>query len=304
MALFWKAMAGLIAAIVLAGALYENIAAWDDARRFPEPGRMVLGHRINCTGAGSPAVILESGLGDGLVEWDQVQPRIAEFSRVCSYDRAGYGASDAGPMPRTSAQAASELHALLEAAGEKPPYLLVGHSLGGYDVRVFNGAYPEQVSGIVLVDSVQEDQYRLLPKSWNATSVAMLRRYRRQARWSHLFIDFGIARLMLRLQGARGSFSLLQPKYLRARASELESIRVSAEQARRAGGIVEKPLIVLTAGENPDAAFRRVWVDDLQMRLARLSSKGKRVMVDGAGHDIPHDRPQAVVDAVRELVGR
>ncbi len=94
------------------------------------------------------------------------------------------------------------------------------------------------------------------------------------------------------------------PKYLRARASELESIRVRAEQARRAGRIAEMPLIVLTAGKNPDAAFRRVWVDDLQMRLARLPSKGKRVMVDGAGHDIPHDRPQAVVDAVREMVGR
>lgn len=302
--MLWKWLAGMIAAVAAAGALYQAIAAWDDARRYPEPGRTVLGHRIYCTGSGSPTVVLESGLGDGLNQWEQVQPGVAEFSRVCSYDRAGYGGSDTGPMPRTSAQAAGELHALLEAAGERPPYLLVGSSLGGYDVRVFNGVYPDQVSGIVLVDSVQEDQYELLPKSWQAASGAMLRRYRRQARWAYPLIDFGIARLMLRFQGVRGSFAFLQPKFLRTRASELESIRVSAEQARRAGGIAEKPLIVLTAGENPDPEFRKVWVDDLQMRLAHLSAKGKRTMVDGAGHDIPHDRPQAVVEAIRDLVAR
>ncbi|HVO97484.1 MAG TPA: alpha/beta hydrolase [Bryobacteraceae bacterium] len=300
----WKCLAGLVAVVALAGALYQAIAAWDDDRRFPGPGWTVLGHRIYCIGAGSPTVILEAGLGDGLNEWAQVQPRIAEFSRVCSYDRAGYGASDPGPMPRTSAQAAGELHALLEATGERPPYLLVGHSLGGYNVRVFNGAYPDQVSGIVLVDSVQEDQYDLLPKSWNAASGALLRRYRSQARWAHPFIDLGVARLTLRLQGARGSFAFLQPKFLRTRASELEFIRVSAEQARHAGGIAGKPLIVLTAGENADAEFRKVWVDDLQVRLAHLSTKGKRVIVDGAGHDIPHDRPQAIVDAVRDVAGR
>ena len=106
---------------------------------------------------------------------------------------------------------------------------------------------------------------------------------------------------------------ILQSKYLRARTSELREIRVSAEQARVADHISEKPLVVLTAAENTDTtlssglskqdfeAFQRIWVDDLQMRLARLSTRGKRIMVSGSGHDIPSDRPDAIVKAVREL---
>ncbi|HEX8881763.1 MAG TPA: alpha/beta hydrolase, partial [Candidatus Acidoferrum sp.] len=137
-----------------------------DARRSPEPGRLVDvgGYRlkINCGGRGSPTVLLESGLGDVLSEWRPVQLQISTFTRVCSYDRAGYGESDAGPLPRTSLQISRELHALLQNAGEHPPYILVGHSFGGYNVRVFNGEFRNEVVGMVLADSPQEDQYELL----------------------------------------------------------------------------------------------------------------------------------------------
>jgi len=171
MALRWKrrfrniafAFLGLLVLLALAGASYQTVATSVDAHRLPEPGRLVdIGGfrlQLNCIGKGSPTVILESGLGDVLlIQWERVQPEIAKFSRVCSYGRAGYGGSDSGPMPRTSAQIAEELHALLQEAGEKPPYLLVGSSFGGYNVRVFNGLYPDLVAGIVLVDSTQEDQ--------------------------------------------------------------------------------------------------------------------------------------------------
>jgi pimeloyl-ACP methyl ester carboxylesterase len=311
------ALIGLPLALALAGASYQAAATSADARRFPEPGRLidVGGYRLklNCTGKGSPAVILEAGLGDLLTEWNRVQPEVAEFSRVCSYDRAGYGGSDPGPMPRTSAQIAKELHTLLERAGEKPPYLLVGHSFGGYNVRVFNGAYPEQVAGIVLVDATQEDQYELLPEAWKAIGRAMLQRYKSQARWAPVFMDLGVARLMLRLRGIHGSYLILQSKYLKARAAELEAIRTSAEQARAVGDINEKPLVVLTAGNNSDPGLRtglssrdleeyqRTWVYDLQMRLTRLSSRGRRIIVPDAGHDIPSERPDRIVNVVREL---
>ena len=119
---------------------------------------------------------------------------------------------------------------------------------------------------------------------------------------------------MLQAQGAdQGAYLILQRKYLSARASELEQIRISAEQARAADHIGEEPLVVLTAADNMDASlssglskhdfaeFQRVWVDDLQMRLARLSTLSKRIMVEGSGHDIPSDRPDAIVDAVHEL---
>jgi pimeloyl-ACP methyl ester carboxylesterase len=216
-------------------------------------------------------------------------------------------------MPRTSAWIAEELHLLLQRAGEKPPYLLVGHSFGGYNVRVFNGRYPDSVAGIVLVDSTQEDQYELLPKAWSAIGTTMLKRYQRQARWAPVFVDLGVARLMLRFRGVQGSHLILQSKYVKARASELEAIQISAEQARAAGNIAEKPLVVMTAGKNSDPALRnglserdfedyqRTWVHDLQMRLARLSTRGKHILVPDAGHDIPAERPDVIVDVVREL---
>jgi pimeloyl-ACP methyl ester carboxylesterase len=258
-------------------------------------------------------VVLESGLADSLDQWRSVQPDIARFARVCSYDRAGYGYSDPGPMPRTGDRIASELHAALASAGEKPPYLLVGSSFGGFIVRVFNGKYSDQVAGLVLVDSTQEDQYRLLPQAWRDLSAATRRRAQRQAFWAPLYIDLGIARLQLRMQGQEVAPVLLQSKYLKARTSEFENIEVSAEQARAADHIAEKPLVVLTAGRAIDAslkaalsqedqnAYEETWINDLQLRLARLSRLGTRVIVADSGHDISTDRPDAIVNVVREL---
>lgn len=252
------ALFGLVIVLAIAGALYQAIANRADAHRFPEAGRRVdVGGRklkINCTGAGSPTVVLEAGLGDNSREWTAVQPEIAKFSRVCSYDRAGYGGSDPGSMPRTSDRIADELHALLQRAGETPPFLLVGHSFGGYNVRVFNGKFPGEVAGLVLVDASQEDQYGALPAGWDRISAALLKRYQRQAFWAPLLIDFGIARLILWSQGAADdSYLFLQSKCLRTRANERENMRTSAEQARAADHIADKPLIVLTAGANSDA---------------------------------------------------
>lgn len=310
------ALIGLLVILALAGASYQAIATSAEAHRFPEPGRLIdIGGfrlKLNCVGKGSPTVVLEAGLGDVLIEWIRVQSQIAAFTRVCSYDRAGYGGSDPGPMPRTSAQIAKELHTLLQKAGEKPPYLLVGHSFGGYNVRVFNGQYPDQVAGIVLVDATQEDQYALLPKAWSAIGAAMLRRYKRQATWAPIFIGLGVARAMLRFQGAQGAYLIVQSKSVKARAAELEAIQISAEQARGAANISEKPLVVLTAGRNSDTSlqsglsnrdfedYQRTW-DDLQMRLAHLSTRGKRIIVSDSGHDIPSERPDTIVDAVRKL---
>jgi pimeloyl-ACP methyl ester carboxylesterase len=309
----------LVILLAVAGATFQFIATRAEARRSPEAGRLVDvgGYRlkINCTGQGSPTVVLEAGLGDVSVEWKHVQPEIARFSRVCSYDRAGYGGSDAGPMPRTSVQIAHELHALLQGAGEGPPYLLVGSSFGGYSVRVFNGEYPDQVVGIVLADATQEDQYELLPAAWERIYESMLNHYKTQARWAPVFIDLGVARVMLWSRGTLGkkAYLILQSKYLQARASELEMIKTSAQQARGSGHIADKPLIVLTGGKNSDEIlsnglskrdfddFHQIWVYELQTRLAHLSTKGKQIIIPDCGHDIPSDRPDAIVNAVRDL---
>jgi len=304
-------------ALGVAGISYNAFALRGETRLHPRPGKLVRAgnFRLNlyCIGQGKATVLLEAGLADSLDSWSRVQPAIAQFTRVCSYDRAGYGSSDPGPMPRTSDRIASELHEALRSAGERPPYLLVGHSYGGYIVRVFNGDYPDQVAGIVLVDSTQEDQYKLLPRAWVKMGAQMRSRAHRQAFWAPLYVDLGIARLQLLMQRRQPPPGLLQSKYLKARASEFENIEVSAEQARAADHIAHTPLVVLTAGKTIDAALQVVlsaqdqrayqdtWVNVLQLRLAHLSMIARRVIVADSGHDMPSDRPDAIVSAVREL---
>lgn len=310
--------AACLALLAAAGASWQAISARADAKAYPHPGSLypagALRLNLDCTGQGTPTVLLEAGLADSLESWRQVQPALAKFARVCSYDRAGYGTSDRGPMPRTSERIATELHAALDSAGEKPPYLPVGASFGGFCVRVFNGKYPEQVAGIVLVDSTQEDQYRLLPQAWRDLGQTMRQRAARRALWAPVYVDLGVARLEFLLRGERVPSLLLQTKYLKARTSEFENIEVSAEQARAAGHIADKPLIVLTAGRVIDGGLKNAlseadqrdyaatWVNDLQMRLAHLSAKGRRVLVSDSGHDMAADRPDAIVSAVRELI--
>jgi pimeloyl-ACP methyl ester carboxylesterase len=113
---------------------------------------------IDCMGEGRPTVILDSGLGDSRHSWRKVQPQIAKFTRVCSYERAGLGYSDPSSEPRTSKVIAEELHALLQAASVSPPYVIVGHSMGGYDVRVYTSLFRNEIVGMVLVDASHPDQ--------------------------------------------------------------------------------------------------------------------------------------------------
>jgi pimeloyl-ACP methyl ester carboxylesterase len=121
---------------------------------------------LNCLGranASQPTVILEAGAGDFSVDWSLVQPAVARFTRVCSYDRAGSGWSDLGPRPRTLHQIVWELHKLLDKAGVKPPLVLVGHSYGGWLVRLYASTYPADVAGMVLVEAGADNPRRILP---------------------------------------------------------------------------------------------------------------------------------------------
>src|SRR5690349_22698564 len=148
------ALVGLLIILGLVGASYEAIAAAGDARRYPAPGQLVDvgGYRlhIQCVGTGSPTVVLDAGLGGSSLDWSLVQPELGRSTRVCAYDRAGMGWSDLGPQPRTPRQIADELHTLLTNAGIAGPYVLVGHSLAGKNVRLFAQQYPAEVGAMVL----------------------------------------------------------------------------------------------------------------------------------------------------------
>jgi len=157
----------LLVLLAAGGLLYQGIASAVDASRYPAPGKLidVGGYRlhINCTGAGRTTVILDAGLGGSSLDWSRVQPGVATFTRVCSYDRAGYGWSDSGPKPRTSGRIVAELHALLVKAGIPGPYILVGQSFGGLNVRLYAYTYPQEVAGMVLVDASHEDAFVRFP---------------------------------------------------------------------------------------------------------------------------------------------
>jgi pimeloyl-ACP methyl ester carboxylesterase len=277
------------------------------------------GYRLNitCTGIGSPTVILESGLGEHAQSWVGVQRGVERFTRVCSYDRAGYGRSDPGPQPRSSLQVARELHALLSKSQTLGPYVLVGHSFGGYNVRVFIGLYPDEVSGVVLVDSSHEDQDQFEPAS-----------VRNQAGRLQALVPFvpglrffGVLRLREKLQPTTVAGSklpeatmqelwalALRPNYLPTVLREYAAFATeSAAEVRSSGTLGDLPLIVLTAGRHSDPGnqdldgFRKAWLEVLQPSLVMLSRRGHQIVVEDSDHMIPYEDPEAVVSAIQSV---
>jgi pimeloyl-ACP methyl ester carboxylesterase len=323
------AILALVVVLALVGASYESFERAAGARHFPQQGRAidVGGYKLNlnCTGQGSPTVVVDSGLGGYSIDWRIVQTDISKIARVCSYDRAGYGWSDAGPFPRTSAQIARELHALLQNGGEKPPYVLVGHSLGGYNIRVFNGLFPGEVVGMVLEDAAQEDQATSVPPQMRKAQKESIRNAQKKPFYTPLLIRLGITRLMAPAMFAQSGIPKdqieesiyldLQPKYSEARAGEFAALAQSTDQTRAAGTLGEMPLIVLTAGKlkidesklppgitrKDIEDFHKQWVEDLQVREVHLSTRGKQIVVPDSGHQIHLERPDAVISAIREV---
>jgi len=323
---FWTFVA-LLAFLAVTGAAYQFVSERADRSRFPQVGRSIdvggFSLNLNCTGQGQPqpTVILDSGLGIPAVGWQLVQTQIAKFARVCSYDRAGYGWSDAGPFPRTSLEIARELHTLLASARVPPPYILVGHSFGGFTVRLFNQLYPAEVAGVVFVDSSEEDQQQKMGRSIRNANAKDLRQLRRMNAVMPFLIDFGIARAAVTRSLYTQKLPLdlrdeliylqLQSKYVKAILSEESFFAESADQVRAAGTLGDKPVIVLTAGAalpipgvpNEDASqFFAAWVGELQPRLAHLSTRGRQIILPNSHHLIPFEQPDAIVSAVTDIL--
>jgi pimeloyl-ACP methyl ester carboxylesterase len=295
-----------ILGLMLVGYIYEPIAEAADARTYPPPGQLVDvgGYRlhINCTGTGSPTVVIDAGQGDWSTSWGSVQQEVAKTTRICTYDRAGMGWSEAGPLPRDAAQFAKELHTLLQNANIPGPYVMVGHSLGGTSVRVFVSEHASEVAGVVLIDSMNPGQATQPHVQAQSKSDPQSQPFSLQAALAR----FGIARLIVKLPviassvpaGQEAYYPLyIRPQSLQTADNELRGIPASLAQAAAVKTFGDLPLIVLTARLNDNPGW-----PEWQNELLELSSNSQHLFAENSGHIIQSDEPQAAVAAILQMV--
>jgi pimeloyl-ACP methyl ester carboxylesterase len=311
------ALVGLILVVLLAGLVYQFVATRLAYRNYPAPGEMVRisGHdmHIYCTGkaGGGPTVVMDSGLGGGVLDWQTVQPEVATFARVCSYDRSGIGWSESGQKPRTSRRIVEELHTLLSDAGEEGPYVLVGHSFGGANVQLYASEYPKEVAGMVLVDSaldtrvLDEDLRAALAK---ATPSPLLIKAIAPLGIPRLLPFSGEESLPKRLAQERSAI-YTGTRHLYAVADESATVQQSvAEATDAAPSLGEKPLVVLSAGarQYPGSMKQAKRADEqtneFEAGLKDLSENSDLVVAKNSAHYIHFDRPELVVDSIRRVV--
>ncbi len=317
-----------VAAILAAGLLYQAIGLLRDRRRYRPSGRMIdIGGRrlhVHETGTVGPTVVLEAGIAATSLSWALVQPRIAEFARVVSYDRAGLGWSDASDRACTPSQLSRDLHTALAGGQIPPPYILVAHSFGGLVARRFAADYPELTAGLVLVDPLH-------PSEWDQPTeqqLATLARGARLSRRGALLARLGVVRLSLELL-TRGQRFL--PK-LAARASSgrgagvtqrlaaevgklprevwphvashwsnaksfqsmaryLEGLPESSAEMIHAAPLEGVPVILITAADCPPP----------RRNTSNIATNAIHIVAAGSGHWIQLDEPGLIVEAVRRL---
>ena len=321
---------------LLVGFTYEQVGRARDASRLPpRVGQAVdLGGRtlnLYCSGQGTPTVILETGGNSPGYEWLGLQSKMAGFTRACWYDRAGVGWSDPPSSPRTSASIVSDLHEALQRAGELPPYVMAGGSVGGEYVHIYAARYPSDVAGLVLIDSSVPDMHE--------PDFALSPLNRMSGRTRHLICmalpamaRFGVIRFVASRERRPSSSGTEQARILAKLEAQPKAFETDAEQAcaatdggrivpregggnpdindaaRNAGSLGDRPLVVLTAGkywapdgfEKEAAEYHEIWVHQLQASLVRLSTHGRQIVVD-ADHGM-EESPDSIVTAVRQVV--
>ncbi len=318
---------GAIAGTLALGCVYQFIATKIDEKRFPAPGTMIDigGYRLHLHSSGEdgPSVILDAGMGSYSMDWALVQPEVAKFAHVYSFDRAGCGWSDERPNAATTSTSQTiveELHTLLSKAGVPGPYILVGHSFGGMNARLFASKYPNEVAGIVLVDAGHEDIHVYMPP--NPIEKAMESALSRNLILLASYV--GLGRLFCNLPSAKKSLQnfpeevqkvylvkRVTAKAIKALLAEATDFKESCQQLKQNGGLLgDKPLIVITAAKNltTESGLSQEFIDKsakawkiLQQDLVTKSSNGKQIFAENSGHMIPYEQPQIIVDAIREI---
>ncbi|HEX6707695.1 MAG TPA: alpha/beta hydrolase [Albitalea sp.] len=253
---------------LLGAAMLLGACALPNAQKATIDGRATAFSR---QGEAPPTVVFEAGLGDGMSTWSPVLPKVSAFASVFAYDRPGYGGSASAEGPRTGERLVSELRSLLRRTGARPPYVLVGHSFGGSLMELFARTHPEEVVGLVLVESRHHD-------------------FSRRCQIASALVCEPPSLLVAAMPGDA--------------LAEYRAMPETMRQLRNAPPLSsDMPLVVLTGMrkivEGP--TFRDAWLGT-QKELAAQSKRGEHVVCDGCGHYVHRDQPQLVVDAIRRVV--
>jgi pimeloyl-ACP methyl ester carboxylesterase len=302
-------------ALAAIGGGYQTVGAAEDAQAHPMPGQLidVGGHRLhlNCTGTGSPTVVLEPGGGEMSSNLGWITPAVARDTRVCVYDRAGRGWSEPADSPQDGAQIATDLHTLLHRGHVPGPYVLAGHSFGGLYVLAFAARYPDEVAGMVLVDSTAPKTAApgaAQPANGGTSDVlgrvSALVSASARLGLGRLYAQFDVGSLP---PGSReeARASIATASNLRSTIDEYVQANTSMEEAADLRDFADKPLVVLTAGSGNDSAWSAK-----QDHLASLSTNSVHRVVAGATHEMlvadekaAASTTQAIVDVVASVRG-
>jgi len=287
--------------LLFTGFLYERQACRRDRELYRAPGRLidVGGYRlhIQCSGAGGPTVVLDYGLEASYLDWRLVEPQIAGFTRVCVYDRAGYGWSDPSPRMRVPSVMSDELHSLLDAAGERAPYVLVAHSFASYNAVMFAHKFPQEVLGLVLVDGI--GTLSNFPFPWRKR-ISLLS--------LEALMPFGLPRWRgwcggaapRDLRGLKQAISCRRSLY-RTFYRENEDLGRSAEEVRGIRTLGRVPVIVIARDPSIPYPGNRARWELVQKQKLGLSTNAELIIASGSGHDIPLRRPDLIIAAVKKL---
>src|ERR1700730_11930079 len=316
----------LVAVAAGAGTTFNAVVTHHYRARHAAPGSlyMVDGYKIHlhCSGEGSPTIVLDGGLGDDSLIWAKVQPELSKITRVCAYDRAGFGWSDPRPGPRDADRIVQELHLLLTEAGISGSTVLMGHSVAGLYIRAYAARYPQKLSGLVFVDGstpLQEDLFpeELREEDKNAELEFM------KLKW---FEILGATRAMGQCRHFEG-FDDLTGKMIaenQCRASQLtamgrehQSFRQSSNQTAGTGPFGDLPILIFSQDPQPsapsesptqaDVEVRKLW-NEMQKDLNHLSTHSRRIIAKGSSHYIQVDRPDLlnseVTDFIQQIRGK
>ncbi len=302
-------LAVLVCAFLAGSTIYNAAALRYYRAMYPAPGKIyrVNGHDMHlyCTGEGSPTLVLEAGGGNDSLTWTKVQPELAKITRVCSYDRAGFGWSSPQPPPRDANSIAGELHALLQQAGIQGPIVLMGHSRAGLYIRAYNHLYPEPVKGLIFVDtSVPLDDDRMSPELRAASS------YSKPFYYSLVSImALGLHRVAGECSPEPGFDEATGKRFAQLECGkngtpifqEYETTRLNGEETMHTGPYGDLPVLIFS--RDPELEKQKpglpaklaleesiLWNEE-QEELKLLSNRSRRIIAKGSTHPIQYDRP-------------